>query len=67
MMAKAAKARIESHGRDLFVILDGIKIAKRGHRSTPQAGQWVSIEPGFAVYDAPGLEIVIERNGRRLQ
>jgi hypothetical protein len=62
----ALDCAIESDDHDLFVTLGGVKIAKRGQPGTPQAGQWVSIEPGFAVYDAPG-EIVVELSGVRLQ
>jgi hypothetical protein len=40
---------IESDGLSLFVVFDGVRIAKRGERGTPQAGTWVSLEPGCAV------------------
>ena len=43
------EAAIESDGTDVFVIYDGKRIAKRGHPDTPQAGTWVSIEPGYTV------------------
>jgi hypothetical protein len=48
-MAERPIVRVESEGQDLFVIADGVKIAKRGHPGTPQAGQWVSLEPGWQV------------------
>ena len=63
-----SEAKIQSDGRDFFVILNGVKIAKRGLPDTPHAGQWVSLEPGFSVFDGPDLEsIVIEYRGVRLQ
>ena len=40
---------------DLFVIVDGIKIARRGYPDTPQAGTWVSLEPGYTVIDGADL------------
>lgn len=40
-----------SDGRDLFVVLDGVKIAKRGHPGTAEAKTWISLEPGYQVID----------------
>jgi hypothetical protein len=42
---------VESDGIDLFICVDGIKIAKRGKPNTPHAKTWVSLEPGFSVFD----------------
>jgi hypothetical protein len=50
----------------MFVVFDGVRIARRGRRGTPQARTWVSIEPGFAVYDYPA-GIVVIRDGIRVQ
>ena len=44
-----AVIEIRSDGTGLFVIFDGVKIAKRGPPGTPQAGTWVSLEPGWTV------------------
>jgi hypothetical protein len=41
--------KVESDGEDLFIIVDGVKIAKRGHPNTPQARTWISLEPGWEV------------------
>ena len=36
--------------KDLFVCLgDGTKIAKRGHRNTPEAKTWISLHPNYTV------------------
>jgi hypothetical protein len=35
-------------------VIDGIKIARRGYPGTPQAGTWVSLEPGWRVLDGKG-------------
>jgi hypothetical protein len=58
------EAAIESDGTNVFVIYDGKRIAKRGHPDTPQAGTWVSIEPGYTVWDKNyPQELVIEYEG----
>jgi hypothetical protein len=63
------KSRIEivSDGVDIFVVVDGVRIAKRGRPGTAQAGTWVSLEPGWTVASTPGHErIVVEFNGMRV-
>lgn len=63
-----AQCIIKHEAGDLFVILGGVKIAKRGQPKTPQAGQWVSLEPGYVVLDSADREsIVVEYNGAVLQ
>ena len=32
-------------GADVFIVVDGVKIARRGYPNTPQAQTWVSLEP----------------------
>ena len=51
-----AEASIESDGITVFVVYNGIRIAKRADPNTPQAGIWVSLEPGYRVFyrDYPG-------------
>jgi hypothetical protein len=56
---------LKADGPDLVLIYDGVKIAKRGQPGSPQAGQWVSLEPGYTVYSS-GPEMVVEYNGVRL-
>lgn len=57
--------RVEGDGKDIFVIFNGVKIAKRGYPNTPQAGTWVSIEPGYKVTDRRD-SIEIEHLGARV-
>jgi len=59
------EASVESDGINVFVIYDGKRIAERGRPNTPQAGTWVSIEPGYTVW-AKGYprELVIEYEGK---
>ena len=56
----------------LYLILNGVRIAKRGEPDTPQAGTWVSLEPGWRVldeYDKRGKHrcLIVEYNGVRMQ
>jgi hypothetical protein len=49
-------------------MFDNVKIAKRGHPGTRQAGQWISLEPGYVVLNNADLsEISVEFKGARLQ
>jgi hypothetical protein len=34
---------------DIFVVVDGVKVAKRGHPGTPEAGTWISLKAGWTV------------------
>jgi hypothetical protein len=44
--------KIECEGvKNMFVVVDGVRIARRGYPGTPQAGTWVSLEPGWEVVD----------------
>ena len=36
---------------EIFVVVDGRRIASRGQPGTPEAGIWVSIVPGYTVLD----------------
>jgi hypothetical protein len=56
---------IESDGKDAFVVYNSVRIAKRGQPNSPEAGTWVSLEPGFRVsYKGYPAELVIERDGK---
>jgi hypothetical protein len=55
----------------MFVVFDRKRIAKRGQPGTPQAGTWVSLEPGYVVTmerKAGGSEatLCVEYNGARV-
>ena len=63
-MSKQPKVRVEATGKNIFVFIDGAKVAKRGHPGTAQAGTWVSLEPGFEVFsNAHPSEITITHDG----
>jgi hypothetical protein len=58
-----SKATIESDGKDAFVVYNSVRMAKRGQPNSPEAGTWVSLEPGFRVtYKGYPAELVIERD-----
>src|SRR5262249_5592947 len=60
-----SKVSIEADGIDAFVVYNGVRIAKRGQPNTPEAGTWVSLEPGFRVFHKGyPAKLVIERNGK---
>ena len=59
------EASIESDGIDVFVVHNGTRIAKRGQPNPPQAGTWVSLEPGYRVLDKDyPAKLVVERDGK---
>ena len=64
---KVKECRIESDGTDIFVVADGVKIAKRGHPGTAQAGTWVSLETGWRVLDCQGAQLNEDGEGRAIE
>lgn len=48
---------MEYDGYDIFIIVNGMKIAKRGHPGTPQAQTWISLEPGWYVQGVENIQI----------
>jgi len=49
---------VMSDGENTFVVADGSRIAKRGGPGTPQAKTWISLEPGWNVFDDDGMLVV---------
>jgi len=47
-------------GNDIYVVVDGQRIAKRGRPRTPQAGTWVSLQPGWTVSGVKIMEVRYE-------
>jgi hypothetical protein len=56
---------LDGDGKDIFVIIDGVKIAKRGRPGSSQARAWVSLEPGWKVTGTDQIDI--EWSGVRVQ
>jgi hypothetical protein len=59
----ASEVKMDFDGRDLFVFLNGRKIAKRGRIGTQYAGKWMLLEPGFEIVDIPPVKIEVRRDG----
>ena len=53
--------KVVGEGSDLFVEVDGIRVARRGDRGSPQEGTWISLEPGWEVFDGENFESVTVR------
>jgi hypothetical protein len=49
----------EKKPREIYVVVDGRRIAHRGHPDTPQAGTWVAIDKHYHV-EGDHTHIVIE-------
>jgi hypothetical protein len=47
--AKGPKVEAEDTGQDLFIVVDGVRIAKRGRPETQEAMTWVSLVLGWTV------------------
>jgi hypothetical protein len=64
MSKRKPVAMIHNDGRDIFVSIDGVNIAKRGAHNMPQAKTWVSLEPGWSVIDiGGGRQIEVRHQG----
>jgi hypothetical protein len=48
-MTSGRTIEIVGDSGDMLVVVDGVKIAKRGHPGTKHAGTWISLEPGWSV------------------
>src|ERR1700761_6363300 len=57
---------MERTPKDFFVSVNGEKVAPRCYPNSPQAGTWVSLEPGWGVIDMDG-DIGIRYNGVTVQ
>jgi hypothetical protein len=68
-MKKPKRVKAVSDGKAVFVIVGGVKVARRGHPDSPQAKTWVSLEPGWTVRggDERDANIIVEHNGVRVQ
>jgi hypothetical protein len=52
---------------DIFVLVDGVKIAKRGEPNTAHAMLWIMLEPGWTVRDVNrGNAIEVRFEGARI-
>jgi hypothetical protein len=58
---------LHNDGEDVFVLVDGVKIAKRGRPDTAQAMTCIMLEPGWIVRDVQrGNAIDVRYEGARI-
>jgi hypothetical protein len=50
---------IETTEEGIFLIVDGIRIAKRGEPGTPQEETWIYLEAGYEVFEGEGFSAVV--------
>jgi hypothetical protein len=54
---------VHNEGHDLFILVDGVKIAKRRIHTVDVAMNWIVLEPGWVVRDAErgrAIEVLYE-------
>jgi hypothetical protein len=67
MTAAFRQVSIECEGGEIFVVADGVRIAKLGHPGTSHAKTWVSLEPGYIVRNcADGESIEVQYKRQRI-
>jgi hypothetical protein len=64
--AVMAKVKITKSSKDVFVEVDGIRVARRGYPGSPEARTWVSVEPGWQALDSDE-GIIVRHNGVAVQ
>jgi hypothetical protein len=50
------EVEIWGDGKDIFVSVDGLVVAKRGRPGTQHAKTWISLQPGYSVVTDADLE-----------
>jgi hypothetical protein len=69
MTMRRVEVEFAETGNEIFVVVDGQRIAKRGRPGTPHAKTWVLLEPGWTVsgvWEGGEYAIEIEHNGVRI-
>jgi hypothetical protein len=51
---------------DVFVLVDGVRIAKRGGPDTALAMTWIMLEPGWIVRDIESRRVEVRFEGARI-
>jgi hypothetical protein len=58
---------LHNDGENVYVLVNGMKIAKRGAPDTAQAETWIMLEPGWIVRDVDhGNAIEVRFEGARI-
>jgi hypothetical protein len=65
---KVRNWRVAYEGEEAFVIVNDVKVARRGNPGTAEANTWVSLEPGWTVCDIQGTygSVELQYNGERV-
>jgi hypothetical protein len=58
-LSMALPGQVEPAGRNLYLLMDGRRVARRGRPGTLQARTWVSLEPGLEAVDLPDGDIEV--------
>ena len=58
MSTSRPEFEIMGDGVDIFVLADGVKIAKRGHPGTPTARTWIPLVAGYRVVSSADHETI---------
>jgi hypothetical protein len=52
---------------ELFVVVDGVTIAKRGKPGSAYAGRWMTLEPGWSIIELEGgSRLQVSYDGARI-
>jgi hypothetical protein len=66
-MSDEPTLEFHNDGQDLFVLVDGVKIAKRAAPPTVLAMTWIMLEPGWVIHDIrKGTAIEVRFEGARI-
>ncbi len=57
-MTSGRRIEIVGDSGDMFVLVDGVRIAKRGYPGTKHAGTWIPLEPGWSVISSADHETI---------
>ena len=60
MSTPKTKPQLELHGGDLFVVVDGQRVAKRGRPGTQASRAWIPLMPGWSVFDGTDGAVQVE-------
>lgn len=50
-MEEVSASHSETGQDELYLVLDGARVAYRGHPRTTEAGRWISLDPAFQIVD----------------
>ncbi len=60
MSGPKIRPKLEPDGNDLYVVVDGLRVAKRGRPGTQAAKAWIPLKPGWTVFDGANGAVQVE-------